>query len=146
MRGDIDEVEDEVRRDLLSASADLRAQLSLTLAEFETFHTGVQQAARKAAEESVGAAQDAIAQISRVANASAENIGRAFHTEEDRVEVIRQSTSKIEGKLGNIANDLNDRFDEFGGRLDRIVELLSAAANIVSKRRRRLWFWPFWRT
>src|SRR5258707_5158375 len=44
MRGDIDEVEDEVRRDLLSTSADLRAQLNITLAEFETFHTGVQQA------------------------------------------------------------------------------------------------------
>jgi uncharacterized phage infection (PIP) family protein YhgE len=146
MRGDIDEVEDEVRRDLLSASADLRAQLSLTLAEFETFHTGVQQAAQKAAEESVGAAQDAISQISRVAKASAENIDRAFQTEEDRVDVIRQSTSKIETKLGNIAADLNDRFDEFGDRLDRIVELLSAAAEIISKRRRKLWFWPFRRS
>jgi hypothetical protein len=146
MRGDIDEVEDEVRRDLLSASADLRAQLSLTLAEFETFHTGVQQAAQKAAEESVGAAQDAISQISRVAKASAENIDRAFQTEEDRVDVIRQSTSKIETKLGNIAADLNDRFDEFSDRLDRIVELLSAAAEIISKRRRKLWFWPFRRS
>ena len=52
MRGDIDEVEDEVRKDLLSASADLRAQLSLSLAEFETFHAGVKQAADKAATQS----------------------------------------------------------------------------------------------
>jgi len=74
MRGDIDDVEDEVRRDLLSTSADLRAQLNMTLAEFETFHTGVQQAARKAAEQSTTAAQDAISNISRVANAAAENI------------------------------------------------------------------------
>jgi hypothetical protein len=37
MRGELDDVEERVRRDLLAASADLRSQLSLSLAEFETF-------------------------------------------------------------------------------------------------------------
>jgi hypothetical protein len=143
MRADLDEVEDEVRRDLLSASADLRAQLNLTLAEFETFHTGVQQAARKAAEESVGATQDSISNISRVANTAAENIDRAFRTEADRVEVLRQGTTKIERKLVQLADDLNDRFDDFGNRLDRVVDQLSIAIGIIEKR--KWWFrlWPF---
>ncbi|MGJ4940631.1 hypothetical protein ACQR1W_08680 [Bradyrhizobium sp. HKCCYLS1011] len=143
MRADIDEVEDEVRRDLLNASADLRAQLSLTLAEFETFHTGVQQAARKAAEESVGAAQDSLSNISRVANTTADNIDRAFRTEADRMEGLRQSTSKIEAKLVRLADDLNDRFDEFGNRLDRVVDRLAAAVALVEKRPRKFRFWPF---
>ncbi|WP_315777825.1 MULTISPECIES: hypothetical protein [unclassified Bradyrhizobium] len=146
LRADIDEVEDEVRRDLLGASADLRAQLSLTLAEFETFHTGVQQAARKAAEESVGAAQDSVSNISRVANTAAENIDRAFRTEGDRVEVLREGTSKIEVKLVRLANDLNDRFDEFGARLDRVVDRLSVAIGLIEKRRRWFHFWPFHRS
>jgi hypothetical protein len=44
MRGEIDDVEERVRRDLVSASADLRAQLVIALRDFETFHTGVGQA------------------------------------------------------------------------------------------------------
>lgn len=146
MRADIDEVEDEVRRDLLSASADFRAQLSLTLAEFETFHTGVQQAARKAAQESVGAAQDSISSISRVANETAGHIDRAFRTETGRVETLRDSTSRIEGKLVHLTNDLNDRFDEFGGRLDRLVDRLSVAVGLIETNRSRFRFWPsrFW--
>jgi hypothetical protein len=74
MRGDIDQV--EVRKELLATSADLRSQLSMAVAEFEKFHTGVQQTARKAAGQSD--AQDAISNISRVANAAADNIDRAF--------------------------------------------------------------------
>ena len=89
MRGDIDEVEDEVRRDLLGASADLRAQLSLTLAEFETFQTAVRQVAQAVAKDLLGSAQDAISSISRVANAAADNIDRAFRTEVDKVQVLR---------------------------------------------------------
>lgn len=143
MRGDIDEVEDEVRRDLLSASADLRAQLNQTLAEFETFQTGVQQATRKAAEQSLGSAQDAISNISRVANAASDNIERAFATETDRVQVLRQSTSKIEANLANIARDLNDRFDEFSSRLDHVIGQLSVAVGLTTKTRRRFRFWPF---
>jgi hypothetical protein len=146
MRADIDEVEDEVRRDLLSASADLRAQLSMTLAEFETFHTGVQQAARKAAAESVGTAQDSISSISRVANTTAENIDRAFRTEVDRVDVLRQSTSRIESGLKNLTSELNDRFDEFGERLDSVIDRLSVAVGMIEKKGHKYRFWPFRRS
>jgi hypothetical protein len=43
MRTEIDEVEAAIRRDIIQASNDLRAQLSLSLRDFETFHKSVQQ-------------------------------------------------------------------------------------------------------
>jgi hypothetical protein len=145
MRGDIDEVEDEVRRDLLSASADLRAQLSLTLAEFETFHTGVQQAARKAAEQSVGAAQDAISNISRVANAAGERIDDSFSREYSKVQSLQQGLSRIETGLQDLAADLNDRFEDFNHRMDRMISQLAAAVDLISRSKRKFRIWPFGR-
>jgi hypothetical protein len=143
MRGDIDEVENEVRRDLLSASADLRAQLSLTLAEFETFHTGVQQATRKAAENSVGAAQDAVSNISRVANAAGERIDQSFSREYGKVESLQQGLSKMEIGLKSLAGDLNDRFDEFNSRMDKMISQLATAVDLIGRSKRRVWIWPF---
>jgi len=146
LRGEIDEVEDEVRRDLLSASADLRAQLNVTLAEFETFHTGVQQATRKAAEQSLTAAQDGIANISRVVNSAAENIDKAFVREADRVHVLEQTTNRIEKGLKDLATEMGDRMQDLSDALDRMVKQLSVAVDLLS--RQKSWvrfFWPFWK-
>ena len=73
MRGEINDVEDRVRRDLVSASADLRAQLVIALREFETFHTGVGQASRETVNE---AFQQAEAQIDRVNEGGARRTAR----------------------------------------------------------------------
>lgn len=146
MRGDIDEVEDEVRRDLLHSSADLRAQLNMTLAEFETFHTGVQQAARKAAEQALTATQDGIANISRVANAAAENIDRAFVNEADRVRVLEQTTDRIEKGLKNLTTEMSDGLRDLADSLERMVRELSVAVDALSRRKSWLRFlWPFGR-
>lgn len=143
LRGDVDEVEDEIRRDLLSASADLRAQLNITLAEFETFHTGVQQAAKKAAEQSIGSTQDAISNISRVANSAADNIGKAFTREADDVQTIEKGLSRMQDDLRDLADDLNDRFNDFNGRMDRLIVQLARAVDLIGRTKRRLRFWPF---
>lgn len=146
MRGDIDEVEDEVRRDLLHTSADLRAQLNMTLAEFETFHTGVQQAARKAAEQSLTATQDGIANISRVANATAENIDRSFVRGADRVHALEQTTSRIENGLKNLTTEMSDRLQDLADSLERMVRELSVAVDALGRRKSWLRFlWPFGR-
>ena len=142
LRGDIDEVEDEVRRDLLSTSADLRAQLNITLAEFETFHTGVQQAARKAAEQSTTAAQDAISNISRVANAAAENIDRAFSREADKLHAFEQAAFRIENGLKDLTAEMSDRVQDLSDSLARMVEQLAAAIDIIGRRKSRFRFWP----
>jgi hypothetical protein len=143
MRGDADDVEDEVRRDLLSASADLRAQLNITLAEFETFHTGVQQAARKAAEQSTGAAQDAISNISRVANAAADNIDKAFTHEAEKFHSFEQAVLRIEKSLKDLTTEMNDRIYDLSDNLERMVGQLAAAIDFISRRRPKFRFWPF---
>jgi hypothetical protein len=43
LRGEVDDIEEHVRRDLAAASADLRAQLSASIRDFETFRTGLFQ-------------------------------------------------------------------------------------------------------
>jgi hypothetical protein len=145
MRGDIDEVEDEVRKDLLTASADLRAQLNITLAEFETFQTGVQQATRKAAEQSTTAAQDGISNISRVANAAAEKIDQAFIGEVDKVRAFEQSVLRIENGLKSLTSDLNDRFYDLADSVERMVAQLAAAIDLVNRKKRKFRLWPFGR-
>jgi hypothetical protein len=145
MRGDIDEVEDEVRKDLLSTSADLRAQLNITLAEFETFHTGVQQAARKAAEQSTTAAQDAISNISRVANAAADSIDKAFAREADKLHAFEQAAARIEKGLKNLMTEMSDRVYDLSDNLERMVGQLAVAIDLISRRRPRFRLWPFGR-
>jgi hypothetical protein len=143
MRGDIDEVEDEVRKDLLSTSADLRAQLNITLAEFETFHTGVQQAARKAAEQSTTAAQDAISNISRVANAAAENIDKAFAHEAEKVQFFEQAVLRIEKGLKDLTTEISDRVHDLSDNLERMVGQLAVAIDLISRKKPKFRFWPF---
>ena len=146
MRGDIDEVEDEVRRDLLKASADLRAQLSLTLAEFETFHTGVKQVAEKTATQSDTVVEDAISNIKRVANSAAENIDRAFANETEKIVRLELGISRIDSSIKTLTNDLNDRLLDFSDRVQEMVKELAATVDILSRRKpRRRWYWPFGR-
>jgi hypothetical protein len=143
MRGDIDDVEDEVRRNLLSTSADLRAQLNITLAEFETFHTGVQQAARKAAEQSTTAAQDAISNISRVANAAAENIDKAFAHEAEKLHSFEQAVLRIEKGLKDLTTEMSDRVYDLSDNLERMVGQLAVAIDLISRRKPKFRLWPF---
>jgi len=141
MRGDIDEVEDEVRRDLLHTSADLRAQLNMMLAEFETFHVGVQQATRSAAAQSTTAVQDAISNISRVASAAAERIDVAFEQEAGSFQSFEVVARRIENGIKMHASDMNDRMDSLAENLEKMVGQLERAIDLVArvKPRRRLW-------
>jgi hypothetical protein len=140
MRGDIDEVEDEVRKDLLATSADLRSQLSMALAEFETFHTAVQQAARKAAQQSD--AQDAISNISRIANAAADNIDKAFAREEEKARALEQAMLRIEKGLKGLTTEMSDRVYDLSDNLERMVGQLAIAVDLISRRKSKFRFWP----
>ncbi|MCP9629468.1 hypothetical protein NML43_20450 [Rhodopseudomonas palustris] len=143
MRGEIDEVEDEVRRDLLHTSADLRSQLSMMLAEFETFHTGVQQATKEAAANSSTVVQDAISNISRVTNAAAEKIDEAFVRERDNFDSFEQAAGRIERGLRGYAADMNDRMDELTQSVEKMVMQLSIAVDTISHVKPRKGLWPF---
>jgi uncharacterized protein YjiS (DUF1127 family) len=144
MRGDIEEVEDEVRRDLLSAANDLRSQLSLALSEFETFQTGVRQAAQTATANIPDTASAALESIATTAQKAADRIERTFSTQEDTVNSINQSISKAARALEDIGLNQQDQMREFNQRLDHLLEKLGATVGWIERRgSKRRWYWPF---
>jgi methyl-accepting chemotaxis protein len=145
MRGDLDEVEDEVRRDLLNASADLRAQLSIALSEFETFHTGVRQAGTKLAEETPSAAKQAIDKIEEVAVTAADHIERAFAAEKAKIQTLSEAVTRITTAVEDLTDELREQMGDFGGRLDQMLSQLANTVDRIDRygAKRRRWYWPF---
>jgi methyl-accepting chemotaxis protein len=143
LRNDIDEVEDEVRRDLQSTAADLRGQLNTTLADFETFQLGVHQAAEEAAKGASKVVQDAISNISRVANAAAEGFDQALSREAERVHDLRDSITRMDGRLNSLVENINDRMDEFNDRMERMTNILADAVELIGRVKPKRRFWIF---
>jgi hypothetical protein len=144
MRGELDDVEERVRRDLLAASADLRSQLSLSLAEFETFQTAVTQAAANVKEQSPELASAAIDRISRVAAQAARRIDEAFGSEEMRSRGIRDAIAKMSGAAEETTQKLAGELDNFVKQLEMVLDRLgNAIERIDRKTSRGRWYWPF---
>lgn len=157
MRGEIDEVEAMVRRELLEASADLKAQLSLALRDFETFHFGVKQAADESVSDSGRLVQAQVDNIGEVARAAAERTKAMFDSNQTQaqglsqlvadmsqtVQELSQNLTKMElptGKFENQLASLGDTLETMTGRVEQIVEQMEKAAKI---KRRSRWWWPF---
>jgi hypothetical protein len=135
MRGEIDDVEERVRRDLVTASSDLRAQLVISLREFETFHTGVVQASHETVKKASAQAEMQIEQIGKVAEAAIEKLNILTTANDTR-------TQKLAGTLKKI----NEAMSELPGAVESlVVELRNPELqNTLSKaRKRRRWYWPF---
>jgi methyl-accepting chemotaxis protein len=147
MRGDLDEVEDEVRRDLLNASADLRAQLSIALSEFETFHTGVRQAGVTLSEETPGAAKQAIDKIAEIAVVAADHIERAFGAEKAKIQTLGEAVTRITTAVEDLTDELREQMRDFGERLDQMLSQLGNTVDRIDRygSKRRRWYWPFGR-
>jgi hypothetical protein len=114
MRSEIDDVEEQTRRDLLNASKDLRAQLALALREFETFATAMRQTAEESTRQSAAAAQQQIELIAAVAQRASSEIKAAF-------EANRPSSQELHAVL------------------EQLTSLLESTGTV----RRRRWYWPF---
>ena len=135
MRGQIDDVEERVRRDLVSASADLRAQLVTALREFETFHTGVGQASRETVNKAFEQSGAQIEQIGRVAEAAIGKLGALANANDARTQ-----------KLAEMLDRINEAFTELPGAVESlIVELrnVELRESLSKTRKRRRWYWPF---
>lgn len=144
MRGDIEEVEDDVRRDLLSAASDLRSQLSLALSEFETFQTGVRQAAKTTTESMPDAARAAMQAIADAAERAAERIDGAFGAQEDKVKSLNDAVGRITRALDDLVGNQDDQMRNFNERLDHLLEKLGATIEWIERRgSKRRWYWPF---
>ena len=132
MRGELDDVEERVRRDLLLASADLRAQLSLSLTEFETFHTAVTQAAAHVREQSPELASNAVDRIARVAAQAARRIDEAFGAEESRAQALQDAMSKISNTAGETTQKLAGEMDRFVQQEESRAQALQDAMSKIS--------------
>jgi uncharacterized coiled-coil DUF342 family protein len=159
LRGEIDEVEAIVRRDLLTTANDLRAQLTLALREFETFTRSVQQVANEALSSSSNLTGIQIERIAQVAEEAANRIKRAFETNQLDGEGLRNVISRISTAAETISSRLETatlptevlekQLASFGKELESLLERLHqivdqiAAVPAKIRRRRRRWYWPF---
>jgi hypothetical protein len=67
MRSEIDQIEEETRRDLLAASETLRAQLALTLRDFQVFQKGIHQAQTELLSGTAAISREQMQQVGSVA-------------------------------------------------------------------------------
>jgi hypothetical protein len=136
MRGELDEVEAAVRRDLLGASDHLKGQLNLALRDFETFSTSVRQTAaeiasassevvstqtrrigetaesaveqlRRSAEALDAQSQGQIERLAEVAQAAARNIQTAFEDQKSRAEATATATAEAARLLEAVVEQLS---------------------------------------
>lgn len=154
MRGELDDIDARVRRDLAAASADLRSQLVLALREFETFHTGVLQAA---AETIAGATQVAEANIKHSATASAERLNAAVSGSQQQADLLTNMLIRINQALSELPMMAklelpNERLEKRIGALATEVESLVQQLEYVTAHVRgrtavkgRRWYWLFLR-
>jgi hypothetical protein len=153
MRGDIDEVEERVRRDLAAASADLRAQLVASLSEFETFHTGVIQASNEAITRATRLAEGQIAQIGEVAEKATGRLNNKVDATDARGEKLARLLERLNTTIAELpalasvelpSERLQQQIKAFSSELELlIIELRESASRVRKRGQRARWYWPF---
>ena len=153
MRGELDEVEEQTRRDLLETSKELRAQLALALREFETFSTAVRQAAEETAKQSTAAAQKQIELIGSVAQMAANEIRSAFDANRSSMRELSETIQRVAKAVDQTnthfasmelpTRRFEQQLDLFGAHLLDLMQKLSAAVELANAvRPRGPWYWP----
>ena len=136
LRTELDDIEAAIRRELLESSNDLKAQLSLSLREFETFRTGVRQAASEAR---MGA-EEQINSISNVAAAAARRIRESFEVNGHHAEEMKEHVFE----LGKVVDHVGGNAANCGRELEQLLQRLDAVVTAIERRAgRRRWYWPF---
>jgi hypothetical protein len=163
MRSEIDEVEAEVRRDLVEASDALRAQLSQTLREFETFSTAIRQAEEERLAQSADAARKQMDLIATVAQSAAseiqsafaanrssakemsqavQNAGQAVQLMVERVSSLEMPTARLDQQMAGFGQGLGALLTRLAQAIDEVGR--ASASSRFRPARKRPW-WPFGR-
>jgi hypothetical protein len=154
MRGEIDAIEEQVRRDLVSASAELRSQLALALREFETFQRGVMQAASESVKT---VAEETEANIKKMAAAGTARVSEAVGDGHRQAEVLAGMLIRVNkvvselpmmSKLELPNERLERQIGTLAAEIQSLVEQLSQVTGMVRQRSgagRRRWYWLFLR-
>jgi hypothetical protein len=159
LRSEIDEVEAEVRRELVETSDVLRAQLNQSLREFEIFTTSVKQAAEEHLTHSAEAARKQMELIAGLAQSAASEIQSAFASNgaaanavaravQDAGSAAQQMVQRV-ASLELPAARLNQETAAFGQALESLlkrfaeaIDEMGHASSLFRVRRRRRWWWP----
>jgi hypothetical protein len=155
MRGELDDVEARVRRDLASASADLRAQLVLSLREFETFRTGLFQSSSEAMNKLLAETQET---IKKATAETATQIGAAASESRRQAELMSQMLIRVNQAINELpaltklelpSERLEKQIASLASHIEALVIQLEAVTGAVRTRsgihRRRRWYWLFLR-
>lgn len=149
MRGELDDIEARVRRDLAAASADLRAQLVLSLRELETFQTGVFQASsdviRKVTVETEGGIQSAAAATVARMEATAADGQRQAELMVEMLTRVNQALGELPlmTKLELPSERLETQIASLAQQFEALVKQMEALSG--ARKRRRRWYWLFLR-
>lgn len=154
MRGELDEIEEHVRRDLVAASTDLRAQLSLALNEFQTFHVATLQASGETLDKATKQAAAHVGLIGTLAESAGKSIGAAIVTTQQQAERLAELLTRIEDAIGQLpllgkielpSERLERQVASFTQELESLVAELRNAMDEYGRYRRgrRRWYWPF---
>ena len=163
LRSEIDEVEAQVRRDLVEVSDALRIQLHQALREFETFQTAVRQAAEERQKHSQNTAQQELELIKSVAESAANEIQAAFASNTTRANEAAKSAQSLDRVIQAMVERvstvelptarLDQHVDQFGRGLEALlrrfaqaIDEVTTSASLQSPRRKRRTLWrPFGR-
>jgi hypothetical protein len=154
MRGEIDEVEERVRRDLMAASADLRSQLIGALREFETFQKGVMQAASEAMQKVAVETQENIKKIADIGTAKVSDAVSDSHRQAELLTNmlmrVNQAISELPlmSKLELPNERLEKQIASLASEVEALVNQLEYATGLVRNRsrgKRRRWYWLYLR-
>jgi methyl-accepting chemotaxis protein len=143
MRTEIDEYEAIVRRDLVQTSNDLRAQLHISLRDFETFQKMVLQVTDESASRSDTIVAEQVTQVGQAAKTAAGEISNAFKRNQtpakSLINAISDITSSVDELTKRLAlvelptDKINDQLKKVGDELENSIARISSSLDEFSK-------------
>jgi methyl-accepting chemotaxis protein len=143
MRTELDDVEAMVRRDLIQTSNDLRAQLHISLRDFETFQRMVLQVSDESVAQSDKIVAEQVSEVGKAAKTAAGEISGAFKRNQTpakslikAIEDISKSVGDLTTKLGAVefpADKIEGQLTKIGDELEKSINRVSAALDEFNK-------------
>jgi hypothetical protein len=153
LRSEVDDIEEHVRHDLAAASADLRAQLSAAIRDFETFRTGLFQTLNETQEQFTKANAQQEERLAAHARTVAEQMtGAASELQKEFAAVLlefetfrkkfatagKKHTDQIELFANSSAEKLDTIFNTSQQHSQQALEAVEAISRAVESAMRRL--------
>jgi methyl-accepting chemotaxis protein len=143
MRTEIDEVEALVRRDVLEAANNLKAQLSLSLRDFQTFHQSVHQVSTETLSRIDAAIDKEVSQVGNAARLVAEQVSEAFKANQTQAQALLKAIADISASVEELTKRLASvelpteriqrQLGSMGDELERLLRRVSASLEEMAK-------------